>query len=384
MNMADASEANTEEGIPPIRIQEDDASENESVAPVVYDEYGFVAPYLFGKEFWLHRYRERQDAHALKWDKYFVHWAAKTGWHISPKEVPALLDDPETRKKLLACFPASIRGHKRYKRLIRGGIPAQYRPILWPHLAMVDDRLDEGDKYYVKLTQSELDPEVASAIELDLARTFSNHRDVSPESRSEVRRVLHALAVRHQFMGYCQGLSYPTAFILVILASEEDRENKTFWLISALIDRMLPNYYSSDLKHVRIDVAVLGQLCEIHLPKLARHFKKHEVEWSLVCMEWFMCLFVKSLPTESSLRVWDLLFSEHSKIIFRIAMGILKVHHDDILGAGDLEEICALLHGRPRQTFDADELINVALHQMGRLKTATIQRLRVRETALYN
>ncbi|XP_059816356.1 TBC1 domain family member 10A-like [Hypanus sabinus] len=41
--------------------------------------------------------------------------------------------------------------------------------------------------------------------------------------------------------------------------------------------------------------------------------------------EWFMCLFTRTLPWATMLRVWDMFLSEGVKVIFRVALFILKV-----------------------------------------------------------
>ncbi|XP_042205559.1 TBC1 domain family member 10A-like, partial [Homarus americanus] len=40
--------------------------------------------------------------------------------------------------------------------------------------------------------------------------------------------------------------------------------------------------------------------------------------------EWFMCLFSRTLPWSSVLRVWDMFFCEGVKVLFRVGLVILK------------------------------------------------------------
>ena len=56
-------------------------------------------------------------------------------------------------------------------------------------------------------------------------------------------------------------------------------------------------------------------------------------------MNWFLCLFVNTLPLETSLHVWDCLFSEGVKTLFRCALALMKVNEKLILQARDFEQV---------------------------------------------
>ena len=46
-----------------------------------------------------------------------------------------------------------------------------------------------------------------------------------------------------------------------------------------------------------------------------------------VSTQWFLCLFVNSLPLETCLRVWDILFFERcSSVLFRVAMALVDIY----------------------------------------------------------
>ncbi|KAJ0754093.1 putative Rab-GTPase-TBC domain-containing protein [Helianthus annuus] len=45
----------------------------------------------------------------------------------------------------------------------------------------------------------------------------------------------------------------------------------------------------------------------------------------LFATEWFLFLFSKSLPSETTLRVWDVLFYEGAQVLLNMALAIFKV-----------------------------------------------------------
>jgi hypothetical protein len=42
--------------------------------------------------------------------------------------------------------------------------------------------------------------------------------------------------------------------------------------------------------------------------------------------DWFLVLFATSLPSETAARVWDCLFLEGPKVLFRVALALLEMH----------------------------------------------------------
>uniref|UniRef100_A0A672KM28 Rab-GAP TBC domain-containing protein n=1 Tax=Sinocyclocheilus grahami TaxID=75366 RepID=A0A672KM28_SINGR len=67
---------------------------------------------------------------------------------------------------------------------------------------------------------------------------------------------------------------------------------------------------------------------------------RHDVMWTLVVSRWFICLYVDILPVETVLRIWDCLFYEGSKILFRVALTLIRHHQNLISQAQSLPEIC--------------------------------------------
>ncbi len=56
-----------------------------------------------------------------------------------------------------------------------------------------------------------------------------------------------------------------------------------------------------------------------------------------------MCLFVNTLPLETTLHVWDCMFCEGPKVLFRAALTLLKINEELILRARDFEQLLTFL-----------------------------------------
>ncbi|KAF5175197.1 Tbc1 domain family member 2a, partial [Thalictrum thalictroides] len=66
--------------------------------------------------------------------------------------------------------------------------------------------------------------------------------------------------------------------------------------------------------------------------RIAAHLEAMEFEVSLVATEWFLFLFSKSLPSETTMRVWDVFFNEGA-----------KMKEDEILMAHQVGDVLSIL-----------------------------------------
>ena len=147
--------------------------------------------------------------------------------------------------------------------------------------------------------------------------------------------VLSALAIHNPDIGYCQSLNFIAGTLLLFL-SEED----SFWLMCVITECLLPgDYYSVSMTGTYLDQQVLEELVRQKLPAIDSKLNSFGLQLSLCSIQWFMCLFVNTLRVEPALRVWDIFLNEGSLALFRIAIGLLKLHEDEILECTDTSSV---------------------------------------------
>ena len=84
-------------------------------------------------------------------------------------------------------------------------------------------------------------------------------------------------------------------------------------------------------------------------PTLCKHLTRHGVNVSSMALQWFLCMFVNSLPLESCFRVWDVLFSElSSSVLFRCGLALVDIYAQASKFRVNCRHRCSHSHKRSR------------------------------------
>lgn len=344
------------------------------------------------------------------WDRaYSVHLERRRDkWHKLMRSYGLSTDKPFR-------FPPKSDKIKRY---VRKGIPADLRGAAWFWYGGGPQLLKEEPGLYRKLLerveQGELSDNDREHIERDLNRTFPDNAKFKPDPTttldaqagaggggssdangapmkgkkkgrhsmdpetpilSSLRRVLQAFAIHNPETGYCQSLNFIAGLLLLFLDSDEE---KAFILLNVVTSVHLPGTHGVALEGANIDIAVLMSCIKDSLPAVwaklddqggvgtgpvAEALRLPTV--SLATTAWFMSLFVGTLPIECVLRVWDCLFFEGSKTLFRIALAIFKHGQAQILAVNDPMEVFQLVQTIPRGLLDVNGLLDVCFKRRG-------------------
>jgi hypothetical protein len=345
---------------------------------------------------------EQYDAWNAGYTEYLERRRKK--WDVVMKQYGLSTDQPIR-------FPPKSDKVKRY---VRKGIPPDWRGAAWFWYAGGPDRLAREPGLYRQLVgkaqQGHLSETDKDIIERDLHRTFPDNirfkpdpvddeleparrnlpgRDVRPSwanSTDEprilgaLRRVLQAFAIHNISIGYCQSLNFLAGMLLLFLGEDEE---KTFILLNIIANDHLPGTHAKVLES-NVDIGVLLSLTQESMPAVWSMIDDVDElgpglaspspgrgrsnggtatlgtrlpTVSLVLTSWFMSCFVTALPTESVLRVWDALFYEGSKTLFRIGLAIFKLGEPDIRAIRDRLEVFQVVQAVPRRLLDCNLLL---------------------------
>lgn len=288
----------------------------------------------------------------------------------------------------------------RVKKFIRRGIPPEWRGSAWFFYAGGHEKLNKNVGVYQKIISETVDVKnkETEVIEKDLYRTFPDNIHFKsgleipetprpePQVISALRRVLVSFAHYQPQTGYCQSLNFIAGLLLMFMSEE-----RAFWMLVIMTERILPKVHSADLEGVHTDQGVLMMCIKEYIPKLwsniGRSFDGTAVSenkiltrlppLTLVTSSWFMSVFIGSAPIESVLRIWDILWYEGSKTIFRISLTIcrlsldrfaLQVKDGKVASLGDETEqieMFQFFQKYPKSLTDPNLLVDLCFKKIG-------------------
>ncbi|CAI5759969.1 unnamed protein product [Candida verbasci] len=315
-------------------------------------------------------------------------------WHLLMKHHGFQIEENNNEEYIPTRFPPRS---DKVKKMIRKGIPSSWRGNAWFFYAGGYDKLNKNTGVYEKIVANTrgIKNKDTEVIERDLNRTFpdniyfnsnlSNNTDLKEEPNliKSLRRVLIAFAHYQPQIGYCQSLNFLAGLLLIFMTEE-----RTFWMLVILTEKIIPKVHSQNLEGVHTDQGVLILCIKEYIPSLwnilGKNFDGEPLEEdkilirlppiTLVTSSWFMSLFVGILPIETVLRIWDILWYEGSKTIFRFSLTIFKLCLDSPdfqmnsqNGSSETEqiELFQFMQSFPKKLLDSNLLIDCCFKKIG-------------------
>ena len=281
-------------------------------------------------------------------------------------------------------FPSRSAKTERY---IRKGIPPAWRGPAWFFYAGGEAYLEKHAGLYTSLvsrSEGELSSTDIESIERDLHRTFPDNIHFKPDLRSSgssgpelpllssLRHVLRAYALHNPRIGYCQSLNFLAGLLLLFLSEE-----KAFWMLHIITTVYLPGTHELSLEGTNVDLWILMVALKSSLPHIwtkvgSAGGSGGDIDGSarlppisLCTTSWFMSLFIGTLPIETVLRVWDMIFYEGSRTLFRVALTIFKLGEQRIKDVSDPMELFQAVQSLPRGMLDAGAFVATVCRRGG-------------------
>ncbi|EFR05049.1 GTPase-activating protein gyp3 [Nannizzia gypsea CBS 118893] len=315
-------------------------------------------------------------------------------WHASYAEYQkirsekwyALLRASGIDEAVPTTFP--IRSAK-LKKYIRKGIPPECRGAAW-FCPMNDDKEHiERDLHRTFPDNVHYKPDSSDD---DASSGSSNlkHRSASPDTPiiQSLRRVLYAFSLHNSNIGYTQSLNFIAGFLILFLPEE-----KAFWLLHIITSSFFPGTHEISLEGANADLWILMVALKESLPSVytkvvsttptSARAKPPTLttatrlpDITLGLTNWLMSMFISTLPFETTLRVWDVLFYEGSRTFFRVALSIFRMSQKQIVSLGDPMEIFQVVQTAPKRMIDPNELMMDCFARRFKLSQARVESLR--------
>ncbi|XP_055783034.1 rab GTPase-activating protein eat-17 [Salvelinus fontinalis] len=227
-----------------------------------------------------------------------------------------------------------LKKSSKVKEQCQKGIPASLRAKCWPLLCGATDRMRHNKDLYQTLDSRPALQSWVDVIERDLDRQFPFHEMFLSRDGHGQRglfRVLKAFTQLKPEEGYCQAQGPVAAVLLMNMPTEQ-----AFWCLVQISEQYLPGYYSPLLEGVLFDAAMLTRVLKRTCPAAHKHLQRHGVEPLMFATDWLMCLFTRHLPFNTLLRVWDLFFCYGVRVLFQVAVVLVR----RALGRVEQREAC--------------------------------------------
>ncbi|XP_027010453.2 myb-like protein X [Tachysurus fulvidraco] len=212
--------------------------------------------------------------------------------------------------------------HSKIKAQCQKGIPASVRCKCWPLLCGATQRKENNKDLYNTLESSPGQQSWIDVIKRDTDRQFPFHEMFQSKDGHGQQGLLQVLKAYTQFRpdeGYCQAQGPVAAVLLMHMPMEE-----AFWCLVQISELYLPGYYSPLLEGVLFDAAVLFGVLKRTCPAAYKHLQRQGVEPLMFATDWLMCLYSRHLPFNTLLRVWDLFFCNGVRVLFQVAVVLVR------------------------------------------------------------
>ncbi|KAM3181826.1 hypothetical protein ACTXT7_013600 [Hymenolepis weldensis] len=255
------------------------------------------------------------------------------------------------------CLPDGALG-RRMRQLVRRGIPDSLRPEIWQKMAgyqATDQGL--GEVYRILLTKP---CQFDADIQRDLTRTLPAHNFFQDKSGQEVLfQLTRTYALYDEPVGYCQGISFIAAALLLHLPEEQ---------AFCLLVKIMSNYgirtiFLNNCEGLFRCLYQFERLLEDQLPDVSRVFSDLGIKPHMYASQWFLTLFTAKFPLSFVFRIFDIFLAEGLLFIFKVMITFLKISRSSLLGLdfeGTLKYFRITLPKRFRSSEACDEFISTA------------------------
>mmetsp|Transcript_27190 Transcript_27190/g.63290 ORF Transcript_27190/g.63290 Transcript_27190/m.63290 type:complete len:644 (+) Transcript_27190:36-1967(+) len=201
-----------------------------------------------------------------------------------------------------------------------------------------------SDRSFEVLASHPLPNGKLAEIERDVHRTLPTHPRFKGEAgsagRQDMLKVLRATAVAEPGVGYCQGMNFVAAVLLITLGSAHD----AFWMLLALLDGYhYRRIFAPGVPLLPLRIFQFSGLVRERLPKLWRHLHFESSSIEIFAHQCVMTLFAYSIEPGILAQVWDVFFLLGWQAVFRVGLGLLAKLEPKLLSM-DIEQISVFLH----------------------------------------
>ena len=237
----------------------------------------------------------------------------------------------------------------------RKGVPDNLRGYVWQLFANKKKYYEKG--LYEKLQNEPIREDLELVIIKDLDRTFplcQFFREKYGNGQRKLYKVLSTYSKYNKNVGYVQGMGFITAIFLIYMDEES-----SFYMLHCLMKKYkLEGLYFDGFPDLKKKCYVFLNLQRRYLSNIYNLFTKEGIVPTMYSSSWFISLFAHILDFNIVVRVYDCFLLEGFKVIYRIALALLKLNEHKFFQARS-GEVIPLIY-KCNEDLDVEELLKVS------------------------
>lgn len=112
---------------------------------------------------------------------------------------------------------------------------------------------------------------------------------------------------------------------------KEFAEEECFWILSYIIEDMMPREYYTNMLALRADIQLVAHVLSFKEPKLMEHFKSLYIDLSLLTVESFLTIYTNTIHPALADVIIDHFFSDGSVVLIKAMIIIIRFFKDNLL-----------------------------------------------------
>ena len=137
----------------------------------------------------------------------------------------------------------------------------------------------------------------------------------------KMKNILLCYSTRNTSVGYCQGMNFLVARLLLIMEDEE----KVFWLFVQIIENILSLINYQELAGIIVETTFIETLIAYYFPELNKFLleKEFAITTSNFIHKWIVCIFSQTFKPEMVYTLYDFFFIDGFIALIKASIFIL-------------------------------------------------------------